>query len=77
MNDTKHTKTLISGAFGNSSDFRVGQRLIDFFCSRTEGVGRQIFFFAQRLKKLAVALNLMGQSRNRKQGYFFIYLIEV
>ena len=42
-----------------------------FFGPRTSWVSRRITLFAQRLKKLAVTLNLMGRLGNRKQDFFF------
>ena len=36
-----------------------------------ESVGKQIFFFAQMLKKCFFASILTGRSGNRKQDYFF------
>ena len=58
MNDTKHIKALISGAFVKLSDFWVGQWLIDFFAhGPQESVGKYLFFCPEAEKKLEVALN--------------------
>ena len=62
MNDTKHTKTLISGAFGNSSDFWVGRQLIIFLPTDLKSPMKNFFFLPRGWKKFAVALNFMGRS---------------
>ena len=60
INDTKHTKTLISHPFGNSLDLQLVGGLY-FFCPRST-----------RLKKKLFTSILMGRSGNRKQDYFFL-----
>ena len=53
------TKTLVSGAFGNSlEDKSVGDLFI--FCPQTARVSRRIFFFVQRLKKTCSLIKFDG-----------------
>ena len=64
MNDTKPH---LNGAFWCD---RVGRRFIHLFILPTDHKSRSAnnyFVFAQRLKELEVALNLMGRSGNWKQ----------
>ena len=73
----KHAKTLISGAFGTSSDFCIGQRLITILPTDRMSQLVNNFVFPRGWKKLAVALNSMGRFRNRKQDPFFLRLINI
>ena len=77
----KHTKMLISGVFGDSSDFLVGQWLINFFCPRITRVGRQIIIFLPRIWWVGqetgnkrVFLRLLSNSSH--VGNIFIVLLQ-
>ena len=61
MNDTKHTKTLVSVALGNSLDYWVGRRLINFFLpNNRRSRPANNYFFCTEAEKTCSGIEFEG-----------------